>query len=158
MIAAAEKRGRKPVKLEKLAELLLSSLCKENAAVFTAVTVLPYESLLIICLSCLSFLNAVPWLWKQHRSVCFVYFNLLNSNTLPSAGSVQCSRFRKITRGEWLTRSLFYVTKGSCHITEDSRLGETIAGLRLLRLEQTRNWEFFSFFEKEVLKRLNKPE
>lgn len=73
--------------------------------------------------------------------VCSVYFNLLNTSTLPSTGSAQCSRFRKITRGEWLTQSSCCVTKGSYQITARRRLGETVAGFRSLWLEQTRNWD-----------------
>lgn len=56
------------------------------------------------------------------------------------AKSTQWTRFRKITRGEWLTQSSCYVTKGSYQITVDSRLGDTVAVFRSLWLEQTRNW------------------
>lgn len=51
----------------------------------------------------------------------------------------ECSRFRKITRGESLTHSSCCVTKGSYRFTTESRLGGTAAVFRSSQVEETRN-------------------
>lgn len=93
----------------------------------------PYRSLL--ALPC-----AVLCLTNQHWSVRFFFFPpvLRLVECLQPALCEECSRFRKITRGESLTHSSCCVTKGSYQFTTESRLGGTSAVFRS-QVEETRN-------------------
>lgn len=92
-----------------------------------------------IVLSIAYHVQAVPWLLKTAQLCALCVLQLVEYQH--PALCEECPRFRKITRGEWLTHSSCYVTKGSYQITVDSSLGETAAVFTSLWVEQTRNWD-----------------
>ena len=134
-VSHRKKRGRKQAQQEKLVESLCSPLHKTKSTDF------------------ISFARSVcgpdlcsPFCLLLHCSLALettqlCLFSVLQLEYQHPALCKECSRFRKITRGEWLTHSPCYVTRGSYQITVDSRLGETAAVFRSSWLEQTRNWD-----------------
>ena len=139
LMSVTEKGGRKQAKLEKRVALLIVTqgksqqllLVSQDHSVFLTYV---HKIILIICLSrlCLTVSCSLALETTQVSVLCALQ---LVEYQHP-AHCKECSRFRKITRGEWLTHSSCCVTKGSYQITLDSRLGETAAVFRSLCLEQ----------------------
>lgn len=135
-------RGRNQAWQEKRVELLFSWLHKSAAFIaFTrplCVLDLCPQNFSVSFAPCLAPCCSLP-----HKSalVCAFFFPpvLQLVECLQPALYEECSRFRKITRGESLTHSSCCVTKGSYQFTTESRLGGTAAKFRSSQVEETRN-------------------